>query len=81
MEDFNKAIELKPKSASDYLNRSKCKQSLADFEGAFEDCEIAFELEPLNPVISERKMYMDTLKSSDLWDLLNNFNEDDESNK
>ena len=81
LEDFNKAIELKPKSASDFLNRSKCKQSLADFEGAFEDCEIAFELEPLNPVISERKMYMDTLKSSDLWDLLNNFNEDDESNK
>ena len=69
--DFNKAIELNPKDAIVYFNRSKCKQGLGDFSGSYDDCMVAYNQDNFNPSILEHKLFLETLKESDLWDILN----------
>jgi tetratricopeptide (TPR) repeat protein len=69
--DFNKAIELNPKDALVYFNRSKCKQALGDFIGCYDDCMIAYKQDNFNPSILEHKLFLETLKESDLWEILN----------
>ncbi len=45
LEDFNKAIELKPEYINAYINRAYyAKENLGDYEGAIEDYLIAIDL-------------------------------------
>ena len=69
--DFNKAIELNPEDTIAYFNRSKCKQSLGDFNGSYDDCMIAYDQDSFNPSVLEHKLFLEGLKRSDLWDVLN----------
>ena len=69
--DFNKAIELNPKDVIVYFNRSKCKQGLGDFIGSYDDCMVAYNQDRFNPSILEHKLFLETLKETDLWDILN----------
>ena len=72
LDDLNKAILMDDSIPNIYFNRSKCKQSLGDFQGSLDDCLIAFERDPNNIHIQEHKMFLETLKESELWDVLNN---------
>ena len=46
MEDFNKAIELRPKFATYYNNRGVLKNQLNKYEEALEDFNTAIKLNP-----------------------------------
>tara|TARA_B100001173_G_scaffold312544_1_gene334582 strand:- start:3061 stop:4803 length:1743 start_codon:yes stop_codon:yes gene_type:complete len=72
LDDLNEAILMDDSIPNIYFNRSKCRQSLGDFQGSLEDCLIAFERDSNNTHILEHKMFLETLKESELWDVLNN---------
>jgi protein O-mannosyl-transferase len=48
IEDFNKAIKIKPDDAAPYYNRGMTYNSLGNYRQAIEDCDKAIEIKPSN---------------------------------
>ena len=76
LEDLNRAVDIDNTIPNIYFNRSKCRQSLGDFKGSLEDCNIAIEKNPENFNILQHKMFLDTLFESGLGDTLSNLKEE-----
>ncbi len=57
LEDYNKAIELKPDDADAYNNRGNSRSNLSDYKGAIEDYTRSIELKPVEDLPSKEQLY------------------------